>query len=184
MTAGKGLRIAATLSRLSHPFPSKTGLCSQTFERRETAALLGFVGEAFHDPFESTGLFFDLWLGECLFVWGECAWSATARVIMQTLGAMVCPLLDPGRHGDTMDLRGSGNGLDGRACGTQQQTMGAAPRAECSILCHRFSKSARCSLVKGCTYLMIITSSGRGEYATKSGWTLMRYCINIVSKNF
>src|SRR6266511_274945 len=47
-----------------------------------------------------------------------------------------------------------------------------------------FSKSARCSSLKGCTYLMIITSSGRGEYATKSGLTLMRYCISIVSKNF
>src|SRR5215831_18567707 len=47
-----------------------------------------------------------------------------------------------------------------------------------------FSKSSRCSSVKGCTYLTIITSSGRGEYATKSGLTLMRYCTNIVSKNF
>src|SRR5713101_7355590 len=47
-----------------------------------------------------------------------------------------------------------------------------------------FSKSARCSSLKGCTYLTIITSSGRGEYATKSGLTLMRYCISIVSKNF
>src|SRR2546428_10308861 len=47
-----------------------------------------------------------------------------------------------------------------------------------------FSKSARCSSLKGCTYLMIITSSGRGEYATQSGLTLMRYCISIVSKNF
>src|SRR6266851_9327897 len=50
--------------------------------------------------------------------------------------------------------------------------------------CIVFSKSARCSSVKGCTYLTIITSSGRGEYATKSGLTLMRYCISIVSKNF
>jgi len=47
-----------------------------------------------------------------------------------------------------------------------------------------FSQSARCSSLKGCTYLTIITSSGRGEYATKSGLTLMRYCISIVSKNF
>src|SRR5712691_8555884 len=47
-----------------------------------------------------------------------------------------------------------------------------------------FSKSARCSSLKGCTYLTIITSSGRGEYATQSGLTLMRYCISIVSKNF
>src|SRR5215475_3081741 len=47
-----------------------------------------------------------------------------------------------------------------------------------------FSKSAHCSSLKGCTYLTIITSSGRGEYVTKSGLTLMRYCISIVSKNF
>src|SRR6266568_3077443 len=47
-----------------------------------------------------------------------------------------------------------------------------------------FSKNARCSSLKGCTYLTIITSSGRGEYATQSGLTLMRYCISIVSKNF
>ena len=50
--------------------------------------------------------------------------------------------------------------------------------------CIVFAKSARCSSVKGCTYLTIITSSGRGEYATQSSLTLMRYCINIVSKNF
>src|SRR6266508_1897574 len=47
-----------------------------------------------------------------------------------------------------------------------------------------FSKSARCSSLKGCTYFMIITSSGRGEYATKSGLTFIRYCISILSKNF
>jgi len=44
LTARKGLRIAETLERLSHPFPSKTRLFGQTFERRETEALLGFVG--------------------------------------------------------------------------------------------------------------------------------------------
>ena len=80
----------------------------------------------------------DILLSECLFVWGECAWSATARLIMQTLGAMLFPFLDPGRHGDTMDLIGLGNGLDGRAGGTQQQTMGTAPRSEDRILFHRF----------------------------------------------
>jgi len=44
LTAGKGLRITETLSRLSHPLPSKTCLFGQTFERRETEALLGCVG--------------------------------------------------------------------------------------------------------------------------------------------
>ena len=138
LTAGKGLRITETLSRLSHPFPSKTCLFGQTFERRETEALLGFVGEALHHPFERTGLFFDILLGEFLFVWGEFGWSATARLIMQTLDAMVFPFLDPCRHGDAMNLIGIGNGLDGCAGGTQQQTMGAAPRSEGGILLHRF----------------------------------------------
>src|SRR6266536_6653135 len=115
LTSGKRLRIAETLSRLSHPFPSKTRLFGQTFERRETEALLGFVGEALHHPFERTRLFFDILLGEFLFVWGEFGWSATARVIMQTLGAMVFPFLDPCRHGDAMDLIGISNDLDGRA---------------------------------------------------------------------
>src|SRR6266446_4143766 len=67
LTAGKGLRIAETLSRLAHPFPSKTCLFGQPFERRETEALLGFVGEAFPHPFERTRLFFDIVLDECLF---------------------------------------------------------------------------------------------------------------------
>jgi len=44
-----------------------------------------------------------------------------------------------------------------------------------------FSKSARCSSVKGCTYLTIITSSGRREYATKSGLTLMRYYWSLAN---
>ena len=138
LTSGKGIRIAETLSRLSHPFPSKTRLFGQTFARRETEALLGFVGETLHHRFERTGLFFDILLSEGLFVRGEFAGSATARVIMQTLGAMMFPFRDPGRHGDPMDLIGLGNGLDGRAGGTQQQTMGAAPRSEGGILLHRF----------------------------------------------
>jgi hypothetical protein len=32
-----------------------------------------------------------------------------------------------------------------------------------------FSKSARCPSVKGCTYLTLVTSSGHGDYAMKSG---------------
>jgi hypothetical protein len=39
-----------------------------------------------------------------------------------------------------MDLIGLCNGLDGRACGTQQQTMGAAPSSECRILFNTFAK--------------------------------------------
>jgi len=136
LTAGKGLRIAETLSRLAHPFPSKTCLCGQPFARRETEALLGCVGEALRHPFERTGLFLDILLGECLFVGGEFGGSATARLIMQTLGAMVFPLRDPGRHGDAMHLIGIGNGLDGCAGSTQQQTVGAAPRSECRVLFH------------------------------------------------
>src|SRR2546426_8388348 len=75
-------------------------------------------------------------LGEYLFVGSEFGWSATAWLIMQTLGAMVFPFRDPGRHSHAMHLIGLGNGLDGCACGTQQQTVGAAPRAECRILFH------------------------------------------------
>src|SRR6266403_1963454 len=37
-----------------------------------------------------------------------------------------------------MDLIGLGNGLDRRASGTQQQTMGAAPSSECGIRFYRF----------------------------------------------
>ena len=92
------------------------------------------MGEALDHPFERTGLFFDLLLGKCLFVGGEFGWSATAWLIMQTLGAMVFPCRDPGRHSHAMHLIGLGNGLDGCARGTQQQTVGAAPRAECGIL--------------------------------------------------
>ena len=136
VTAGKGLRLAETLERLAHPFPSKTCLFGQPFARRETEALLGLVGEALRHPFERTGRFFALLLGECLCVGGEFGWSATARLIMHTLGAMGFPWRDPGRHGDAMHLIGIGNGLDGCAGGTQQQTVGAAPRAECRILFH------------------------------------------------
>ena len=35
------------------------------------------------------------------------------------------------------ELIGIRNGLNGCAGGTQQQTMGAAPRSECGILLHR-----------------------------------------------
>ena len=66
---------------------------------------------------------------------------------MQTLGALLFPFLDPGPHGDTMDLIGLGNGLDGRAGGTQQQTMGAAPRSEGGILFPRFF--SECTLLVG-----------------------------------
>jgi hypothetical protein len=75
-------------------------------------------------------------LGKRLFVWGEFAGSATARLIMQTLDAMLFPFLNPGRHGDAMDLIGLSKGLDGRPCSTQQQTMGATPSAEGGILVH------------------------------------------------
>src|SRR6476661_8436328 len=81
--------------RLSHPFPSKPRLFGQTFERRETEPLLGCVDETLRHSFESTGLFFDRVLGECLCVWGPFAWSATTRLILQTLSAMMFPGLDP-----------------------------------------------------------------------------------------
>src|SRR5262245_37220437 len=46
------------------------------------------------------------------------------------------------------------------------------------------SKSCRCSGVRGCTYLTIITSSACTTGAMKNGSALMRYKIGIVSKNF
>ena len=65
------------------------------------------------------GLFFDILQRDGPFLRAEDARSAAARFIMQTLGAMVFPVLDPGRHGDAMDLIGLGDVLDRRALGTQ-----------------------------------------------------------------
>jgi hypothetical protein len=96
LTVGTCVWIAELLSRLSHPLPSKTCLFGQTFARRETEALLGCVGSTLSHPLERTGLFFDRLLRNRLFVWGECAGSATARLIRQTLDALLCPLLAPG----------------------------------------------------------------------------------------
>ena len=88
------------------------------------------VGEALHHAFERTRLFFARVLGNDLFVRGQCGWSAAARLIMHTLGAMVFPFLEPGGHGVSIDLRGLGNVLDRGALATQSQTMGARPRSE------------------------------------------------------
>src|SRR5215813_9920444 len=46
------------------------------------------------------------------------------------------------------------------------------------------SKSCRCSGVRGCTYLTIITSSGWTKGVMKNDSALMRYKIGIVSQNF
>ena len=137
VTAGTGLRITETLARRSPPCPATTGRCGQPLARRETEALRGGVGAPRHHRLESTGRCCARVVRTGLVVWGAWAWSTTARWIRQTLGAMRCPWLDPGRHGDPMDLRGFGQGLEGRAGGTQQQTLGAAPRAEGGLLCHR-----------------------------------------------
>ena len=93
---GKGVRVAEAFERFSHPLPSKTGSFCETFQRRKTEALLGCVGSSLSHLFERTGIFFDRVLREFLCVWGACGWSATARVIMQTLGAMLVPFFDPG----------------------------------------------------------------------------------------
>jgi hypothetical protein len=115
---GKGVRISEAFERFSHPLPSKTGLFGQAFQRRQTEALVGFVGEALHHPLERMGRFFDILQGDGLFRRAEGARSAAARFIMQTLGAMLFPVLEPGRHGDAMDLIGPGDVLDRRALGT------------------------------------------------------------------
>jgi len=93
---GKGVRVSEAFERFPHPLPSKTGSLCETFQRRNTEALLSFVGSSLYDLFERTGVFFDRVLSEFLFVWGELRWSATARVIMQTLDAMLFPFFDPG----------------------------------------------------------------------------------------
>src|SRR5712691_9895434 len=116
---GKGVWVSEAFERFSHPLPSKTGLFGQAFQRRQTEALVGFVGEALPDPFERMGLFFDILQRDVPFLRAECARSAAARFIMQTLGAMLFPVLDPSRHGDAMDLVGLGDILDRRAVGTQ-----------------------------------------------------------------
>ena len=77
------------------------------------------MGYALHDAFERPRLFFDILLGDGLFVWGEFGWSAAPRLIMQTLSAMVFPLLEPGRNGISIDLIGLGDVLDCGALGTQ-----------------------------------------------------------------
>ena len=134
LPCGTCCRISESLYRLSHTFPSKACLVGQTFQRRNTAALLGWVGSALPPLVERTGGFFARVLRAFLVVWGELGGSAPARVIMHTLGARAFQWLDPGRHGDAMDLRGLCNGLDGHACGTPQQPMGAAPSSECGII--------------------------------------------------
>ena len=93
---GKGVRVSEAFERFSHPLPSKTGSFCETFQRRKTEALLGCVGSSLSHLFERTGVFFARVLRECLCVWGAVGWSATARVIMQTLGAMLFPFFDPG----------------------------------------------------------------------------------------
>jgi hypothetical protein len=96
LTALKGFRVSQRVYRLSHPFPSKTGSLCETFQRRQTETLLGCVGSSRSHLFERTGVFFDRVLGKLLFVWGELGWSATARGIIPTLGAMLFPCFDPG----------------------------------------------------------------------------------------
>jgi len=150
------------------PVSIEDGLFGQTLSVRDTQALLGFCGpRRSTTPLRRTGLFFDILLGEFLFVWRKFAWSATARLIMQTLDAMVFPFLDPGRHSDAMDLIGLCNSLDGRAAALSNRLWARLRARNAMSSCIVFSRSSRCSSVKGCTYLTIIPSSGVGEYATK-----------------
>jgi hypothetical protein len=93
---GKGVRVSEAFERFSHPLPSKAGLFGQAFQRRQTEAFVGFVGAAFPYPCERMRLFFDILQGDVPFLRAECARSAAARFILQTLGAMLFPVLDPG----------------------------------------------------------------------------------------
>ena len=92
--------------------------------------LLGLVGEAINRSFERTRLVLEIVLGKFLLGHRECAWWATARLIMQAFRSVLFPFVDPSRHSDTMDLIGLSNVLDRLALSTQQQTMSAAPRSE------------------------------------------------------
>ena len=116
---GKGVRVSETFERFSHPLPSKPGFFGQTFQRRHTEALGSGGGYALRDPFERTRCVFHKLEGAVLFRRGEDGRSAAARFIVQTLGAMVFPVGDPGRDSDAMNLLGLGDVLDGRALGTQ-----------------------------------------------------------------
>ena len=134
---GTGVRGAAALPRLAHALPSTPGLCGQALQRRQTAALVGGVGEARQDLCERLGGFLEIWQSEVPFLRAAWARSTPARLIRHTLGAMLFPGLEPGRHGDALALRGLGARLDRRAVGTQSQTMGAAPGSQGGGVLHR-----------------------------------------------
>jgi hypothetical protein len=134
---GQGGWVSEALERFSPPLPSQTGLCGQAWQRRQPEALGGWVGEALHHPVERLGRFLDVLQGDGLCRRAACARSAAARCIMPTLGARLFPGLDPGRPGDTMDLRGPGDGLERRALGTQSQTMSTAPGSKGGSILHR-----------------------------------------------
>jgi hypothetical protein len=93
---GQGVRVAEAFARFAHPLPSKTGSVCSTLQRRHTEALLGGVGSALSHLFERTGGFCASGLRAFLCGWGAWGWSATARVSMPTLGAMLCPCFAPG----------------------------------------------------------------------------------------
>lgn len=134
---GKGVRVAEAVARFSHPLPSTTGLFGPAFQRRQPEALGGGVGEALPAPLERLGFFWELGPGEVPVFRAEGARSAATRFSMHTLGAMLFPVLEPGRYGDTMALIGRGDGLDRHALGTQAQTMGATPGSPGGVVLHR-----------------------------------------------
>src|SRR5205814_4134103 len=127
------------------------------------------VGEALHDPLERTGLFFARVLGAGLCVWGACAWAAPLRDCSCTLSAPCCShcLL----QADTVTrctCSASAMAFLGLPAALSH-TPWARLRARKTVSsCIVFSQRARCSSVKGCPSLTIITASGRRKYATQS----------------
>jgi hypothetical protein len=144
---GPCCRRSAPFSRLAHPCPAQAGLLGQPWQRGKPVALLGCGGSSLHHRWERMGGVCERVLSAGRCGWGEGGGSATARVILQTLGARACPCRAPGRHGDARALRGRGHRVEGRACGTQQQTLGAAPSAECGLLWPRLCSA--CTLRVG-----------------------------------
>jgi len=74
--------------------------------------------------FEGTWFFFDILFSELFFSGIQCGWPAATRLIMQTLGTIFFPFLDPRSNGIPVNMIDLGNGFDRYALATQQKTMG------------------------------------------------------------
>ena len=117
-TPGTCGRVSETFERLSHPLPSKTGSCGETFQRRNTEALVRFIDAPCHNLFERTGGFLDRRDGQLLFLRRQRWGAAAAGLIMETRRPIVCPFPDPARDGVAINRRDLGDGIDRHPLGT------------------------------------------------------------------